>query len=114
MVAGVKKGVALAVTAGLMLTACGAPARRAAPPAEPPALAPALPLPDNAVADAIGRLDGIANDVMASTGIPGMAVAVVHGGRTLYAEGFGVRDTRRPLLKAPGSLSRSSGHTRPK
>ena len=96
MVAGVKKGVALAVTAGLMLTACGAPARRAAPPAEPPALAPALPLPDNAVADAIGRLDGIANDVMASTGIPGMAVAVVHGGRTLYAEGFGVRDTRRP------------------
>lgn len=64
------------------------------PAAQPPGLAPAMPLPDNAVADAVARLDGIAADLMTSTGIPGLAVAVVHGGKNLYAKGFGVRDVR--------------------
>ena len=59
-----------------------------------PALATALPLPDDAVGRAVTRLDGIAEELMRSSGIPGMAVAVVHGGKTLYAKGFGVRDTR--------------------
>ncbi len=81
-----------------VLTACTGggerePAERE-PAAQPPALAPAMPLPDNAVAGAVARLDGIAADLMSSSGIPGLAVAVVHGGKTLYAKGFGVRDTR--------------------
>ncbi len=58
-----------------------------------PALSVALPLPENAVNDAVAKLDSLAGELMASSGIPGMAVAVVHGGRTLYAKGFGVRDT---------------------
>jgi CubicO group peptidase (beta-lactamase class C family) len=33
---------------------------------------------------------------MTTSGIPGMAIAVVHGGKTLYAKGFGVRDVRSP------------------
>ena len=37
-------------------------------------------LPENAVADAVARLNGLAEDLMKSSGIPGMAVAVVHGG----------------------------------
>ncbi len=53
-----------------------------------------MPLPDNAVANAVAKLDGIAEELMNSSGIPGMAIAVVHGGKTLYAKGFGVRDTR--------------------
>ena len=53
-----------------------------------------MPLPDNAVADAVAKLDGIAEELMNSSGIPGMAIAVVHGGKTVYAKGFGVRDTR--------------------
>ena len=40
------------------------------------------------------KLDGMAEDLMAKSGIPGMAVAVVHGGKTLYAKGFGVKDVR--------------------
>jgi CubicO group peptidase (beta-lactamase class C family) len=32
---------------------------------------------------------------MKSTGIPGMAVAIVHGGKTVYAKGFGVRDASK-------------------
>ena len=33
---------------------------------------------------------------MTKSGIPGMAVAVVHGGKTIYAKGFGVKDVRKP------------------
>ncbi|MGE2729821.1 serine hydrolase [Mycolicibacterium vaccae] len=60
----------------------------------PPQLQAALPLPENAVADAVDRLDGLAEDLMAKSGVPGLAVAVVHGGKTVYAKGFGVKDVR--------------------
>jgi CubicO group peptidase (beta-lactamase class C family) len=53
-----------------------------------------MPLPDNAVENAVAKLDGLAADLMSKSGIPGMAVAVVHGGKTVYAKGFGVKDIR--------------------
>ncbi len=62
----------------------------------PPPLVPAMALPDNAVENAVAKLDGIADELMKSSGIPGMAVAVVHGGKTVYAKGFGVKDATRP------------------
>ena len=72
-----------------------APGPAAQPPLDrSPALAPATPLARNAVADAVAKLDGIATELMTASGIPGMAVAVVHEGKTLYAKGFGVRDIR--------------------
>jgi CubicO group peptidase (beta-lactamase class C family) len=58
----------------------------------PPPLVPAMPLPDNAIENAVAKIDGIADDLMKKSGIPGMAVAVVHRGKTVYAKGFGVRD----------------------
>ncbi|OBG23950.1 serine hydrolase [Mycolicibacterium celeriflavum] len=70
----------------------GPPASPTAPSDVPPPLAVALPLPENAVADAVAQLDGMAEDLMKKSGIPGMAVAVVHGGKTVYAKGFGVKD----------------------
>jgi CubicO group peptidase (beta-lactamase class C family) len=82
-----------------VVTACGAPAQHASAPTlsdEPPPLVAAMPLPDNAVDNAVAKLDGMISDLMASSGIPGMAVAVVHGGKTLYAKGFGVRDAGKP------------------
>ena len=60
----------------------------------PPPLVPAMPLPDKAVENAVGKLDGIADELMSKSGIPGLAVAVVHGGKTVYAKGFGVKDNR--------------------
>lgn len=93
-----RRGPVLAVL--LALTACAGPAPTPTAPSglfdEPPQLASAIPLPDNAVGNAVGKLDGIAEELMRSSGIPGMAVAVVHGGKTIYAKGFGVRDTRSP------------------
>ncbi len=53
-----------------------------------------MPLPDNAVDNAVAKLDGMVDDLMKKSGIPGMAVAVVHGGKTVYAKGFGVKDVR--------------------
>lgn len=87
-----------AAVAGLAaaLTACGGMAPKPAFSDEPPQLVPAMPLPDNAVDNAVAKLDGIAEDLMTSSGIPGMAVAVVHAGKTIYAKGFGVRDVRSP------------------
>jgi CubicO group peptidase (beta-lactamase class C family) len=84
-------GALLAATAG-----CGS-ADNAQPTINadtPPPLVPALPLPANAVDKAVAQLDRIADELMKSSGIPGMAVAVVHGGKTLYAKGFGVKDVR--------------------
>lgn len=60
----------------------------------PPPLVPAMPLPKNSVANAVARVDGMVEDLMSKTGVPGMAVAVVHGGETIYAKGFGVKDVR--------------------
>ena len=61
----------------------------------PPPLVPAMALPENAVDNAVAKLDGIADELMKSSGIPGMAVAVVHGGKAIYAKGFGVKDTTK-------------------
>ena len=63
---------------------------------QPPPLVAAIPLPDNAVDNAVGKIDGIVGELMSSSGIPGMAVAVVHGEKTLYAKGFGLREAGKP------------------
>jgi CubicO group peptidase (beta-lactamase class C family) len=62
----------------------------------PPPLVPAMPLPENAVDNAVTALDGLVENLMSKSGIPGMAVAVVHGGKTLYAKGFGVKNNTLP------------------
>ncbi|MGY4711041.1 serine hydrolase [Mycolicibacterium sp. CBM1] len=89
--------VLLAVLTGCSATHTATTSGPAKPASDqPPPLVPALALPDNAVAAAVAKLDGIADELMKSSGIPGMAVAVVHGGKTVYAKGFGVKDTSRP------------------
>lgn len=70
----------------------------------PPPLVPAMPLPDNAVEDAVAKLDELAEDLMTKSGVPGMAVAVVHGGKTVYAKGFGVKDNREPADDAANAV----------
>ena len=46
------------------------------------------------VASAVGALDGIIEEVLLATGVPGLAASVVHRGDLLYAKGFGVRNVR--------------------
>jgi len=69
------------------------------------------------VTSAVAQLDSVAADVMARSGIPGAAIAVVHQGKIVYAKGFGVRKLGEPdLINANtvfqlASLSKSVGST---
>lgn len=111
----------VAALLGLVAGCASAPTEELAPPAalsdQPPPLVPASELPENAVDNAVAKLDGIADELMAKSGIPGMAVAVVHGGKTLYAKGFGVTDVRTGQKVDPdtvfqlASVSKSLGAT---
>lgn len=116
------------LAAGALLAACSSSSGSSSPESSAdlppssaapgnPATVVARPLADNAVDDAVAKLDGLVHSTMDSTGIPGMAVAVVHGGKTVYAKGFGVAevgtdrkvdaDTVFPLA----SMSKSIGAT---
>ncbi|OBG61884.1 MULTISPECIES: serine hydrolase [unclassified Mycobacterium] len=93
-----KRAAAAAVTVLLAMTGCG-PAQ---PASSPPALSDAPPnevsgvaIPAGRIDDAVAKVDGLVGDLMKSTGVPGMAVAVVHGGKVLYAKGFGIKDASK-------------------
>ncbi|MEV5316753.1 serine hydrolase [Streptomyces sp. NPDC052687] len=57
------------------------------PPAQPPSQ-----ITRAEVETAVGRLDGVVRDLMRRTGVPGVAVGVVHDDEVVYAKGFGVRE----------------------
>jgi CubicO group peptidase (beta-lactamase class C family) len=87
------------VLALLALTGCQSAQPVSAPPPAPSGAPPnevsGVEIPAGRIDDAIAKVDGLVGDLMKSTGIPGMAVAIVHGGKTVYAKGFGVRDASK-------------------
>lgn len=56
------------------------------PPAQPPAQ-----ITRAEVETAVGKLDDVVRDAMRRTGVPGVAVGVVHNDEVLYLKGFGLR-----------------------
>jgi CubicO group peptidase (beta-lactamase class C family) len=76
-------------------------------------LVAAVDLPADAVDNAVAKLDGLANDVLKESGIPGMAVAVVHGGKTVYAKGFGVKDVRNGDKVDPDTVFQLASLSKP-
>ncbi len=88
--------VATTLTGVLILTACGGAAgsadssRTSSQPPDPLSWS-AVTIPNSQVDAAIASLDGIAENTMTKTGIPGMSIAVVRNGTVVYAKGFGVR-----------------------
>jgi CubicO group peptidase (beta-lactamase class C family) len=58
---------------------------------QPPSERSAVVIPAGQIDRAVGRLDGLARGLLRKTGVPGMAIAVVHGDRVIYLRGFGVR-----------------------
>ena len=83
---------------GTILSGCASTQSDA--PAFPTATAPignpnaltAVATSEERINDAIAALDGIVQQAMADTGIPGVSVAVVHNGEPAYVKGFGVAD----------------------
>lgn len=51
-----------------------------------------MSLAEGGVDKAVAALPDIVAEIMQRSGVPGVAVAVVHGDRTVFAEGYGVRE----------------------
>jgi len=80
----------------LAVTGCGS-SRPVVGPSSPPAQVPpnevsGVQIPAGRIDDAVAKVDGLVAELMKNSGVPGMAVAIVHGGKTLYAKGFGIKD----------------------
>ncbi len=76
------------------------PARPGSNPPPTPAQVPpnevsGVQIPAGRIDDAVGKVDGLVAELMKNSGIPGMAVAIVHSGKILYAKGFGIKDVGR-------------------
>ena len=57
----------------------------------PPNEVSLVDIPAGQIFEAVGHLDELVAKLLSQTGVPGMAVAVVHGDKVVYAKGFGVR-----------------------
>jgi len=74
-------------------------------------------IPAGHIDAAIAQVDALAQKLMTSSGIPGMAVAVVRDGKTVFAKGYGVRslETGVPVdadtVFQLASMSKSIGAT---
>ncbi|WP_180901785.1 serine hydrolase domain-containing protein [Martelella soudanensis] len=83
----------------------------------PPSRTAGVPVPPGQIENAVAALDGIVEDIKARSGVPGIAVAVVHGDENVYAKGFGTRggDGDQPVTPDTvfqlASLSKSIGAT---
>ena len=111
--------LAVPVLAMALVAGCASESAEPAEPSDsrtasiPPPLVPAMDLPGNAVENAVAKLDGIAEELMRKSGIPGMAVAVVHGGKTVYAKGFGVKDVRSGEKVDPDTVFQLASLSKP-
>lgn len=88
-------GLAALVAAGLLVGGCvDAPAPQSPPTStsvESPNQVAGVTIPDGQVGQAVDRLDELAQSLLATSRVPGLAVAVVHDGKVVYRKGFGVR-----------------------
>jgi CubicO group peptidase (beta-lactamase class C family) len=94
-----RAATAAAVVVLLALTGCGSVQPVSSPPSAlsdaPPNEVSGLDIPPGRIDDAISKVNGLVGDLMKSSGIPGMAVAIVRGEKTVYAKGFGVKDASK-------------------
>ena len=73
----------------------------------------AVPIQPGAIDAAVGQLDGIAQDLMKRTGVPGMSIAVVHNDAVVYAKGFGVRELGKPDPVDPNTVFQLASVSKP-
>ncbi|WP_164204822.1 serine hydrolase [[Micrococcus luteus] ATCC 49442] len=112
-------GIGAASVAAIPLLSCctAEPARLAS--STPASLLPAPPgqvepLLDRAkVTNALGKLEDLVREAMESTGLPGMAVAVVYQDEVVYSEGFGVREVGKPGEITPDTVFQVASVSKP-
>ncbi len=93
----------------------GTPTGDAAPRSLLPAPAPEVPplLDRGKVTRALARLDRIVAEAMASTGVPGAAVAVVYQDEVVYLKGVGLREVGRPEEVGPDTVFQLASVSKP-
>ena len=84
-----RRTIAVAACVALLL---GPVSRARAATSVPPPEASAVTIPPGRIDRAVASLDRLAAAYLRSTGVPGIAIAVVHGDKVVYAKGFGVRE----------------------
>ena len=85
---------------------------RAATPLAPP-LQPGAEIPPGQVEAAVERLDALVAGILAKSTVPGLATAVVHKGKVLYAKGFGVRKVWSPGDVTPDTVFQIASMSKP-
>lgn len=92
----------------LVTTGTAAAATTPSPPPQPKAQ-----LTDAQVDRAVHRLDQTVADMMRSTGVPGISVAVVHDDHVIYLKGFGVRRVGEPGAIGPDTVFQLASVSKP-
>ncbi|MER7701676.1 serine hydrolase [Kitasatospora sp. NPDC097605] len=90
----------------------GSPSAPSVPAAEPPAQ-PAPQLTEQQVNSAVARIDDYVQTAMATTGVPGVALAVVYRDRVVHAKGFGVRQLGLPDPVDPDTVFQLASLSKP-
>lgn len=62
---------------------------------------------------ALARLDGLAEQAMSRTKVPGIALAVVSGNDLVYLKGFGIREAGKPELIDPDTVFQLASVSKP-
>jgi CubicO group peptidase (beta-lactamase class C family) len=107
----------ISIVAFAALVSCGGEPTTppTAPPVVPPDTTPGQPqLPITGVAvPGMGSYDQVISDFMRKHAIPGGAVAVMRGGKLVYARGFGYADVEKRTPVQPDALFRIASVSKP-
>jgi CubicO group peptidase (beta-lactamase class C family) len=84
-------------------------------PVQPGATPPedAVRLMPGGLAQAITAVPEIVTGILRRSGVPGAAVAVVQGGRTIFSAGFGVREVGKEAAVEPGTVFQVASLSKP-
>jgi CubicO group peptidase (beta-lactamase class C family) len=72
-----------------------------------------IALAPNGLEHALAALPELTASILERSGVPGAAVAVVHGGKTVFAQGFGVRELGKPELIGPDTVFQVASLSKP-
>lgn len=102
---------ALGAAGAAVLLAAAAALPATAAPSPPPAPKPQIS--DAAVDKAVARLDRTVEDMMRRTGVPGVAVAVVHDDKVVHIKGYGLRRTGESATVGPDTVFQIASLSKP-
>lgn len=72
-----------------------------------------IALAPNGLEHALAALPELTANILERSGVPGAAVAVVHGGKTVFAQGFGVRELGKPEPVGPDTVFQVASLSKP-